>query len=80
MMVDAFKGSIVLVGMVLERLSCILTMYECVTVADYYELIGKKSRYSDNKMGWLSLDDFRIVDTDEKSVYELIVPKALRLE
>ena len=80
MEVDTFKGSIVEVSLVLEQLSRVFTMYECLTVADYNDIIGINSTYSDSKMGWLSLDGFRIAETDKRGVYELKIPKVLRIE
>lgn len=80
MSVDTFKGSIVEVSLVLEQLSRVFTMYECLTVADYHDIIGIESTYSDSKMGWLSLEGFKIAETNKEHVYELKIPKTMRIE
>lgn len=80
MKVDKFRGSMTLVGMVLSSLEDIITMYGIATVADYYDLIDHVSKYTDSKMGWVSLRKAEIVMTDEEGIYELILPTALPIE
>lgn len=80
MEIITFKGSKSLVKMVLERLEYILKVYECVLVADYYDIVKGTSEYSDSKWGWLSLDGYTIRMTDQIGIYELTLPKALPLE
>lgn len=80
MVVDTFKGSIVEVGLVVLKLSRVFTMYKYLTVADYHDIIGIESTYSDSKMGWVSLEGFKIAETDRQGIYELKIPKAIRIE
>lgn len=45
---------------VLEYLRSILSEYDVVSVADFYETVGAPSNYTDNKYGWTNLDDAKI--------------------
>lgn len=40
---------------VLDRLDAMLDKYESVTVADFYELCGVSSNYTDQKYGWTNI-------------------------
>lgn len=77
MNVKRFKGSEWLVKEVWSRLIDIITMYDYATVADYYDLIGYETKYTDNKMGWISLREAIIVMTNESDIYELVLPKPI---
>jgi hypothetical protein len=80
MNIERFKGSRYLAETIKDRLEELLELYCLVTVADYYELIGCTSTYHDSKMGWLSLEQAKIVMTDEPGVYELILPNPVPME
>ena len=77
MNVERFKGSEWLVKEVRSRLINIITMYDYVTVADYYDIIGYETKYTDIKVGWISLREATIAMTDEPGIYELILPKPI---
>ena len=77
MSIERFKGSEFLVKEVRSRLLDIISIYDYATVADYYDLIGHESKYSDNKIGWLSLQKATIVMATEPNMYELVLPKPI---
>lgn len=59
---------------VLERMDELLDTYGVVSVADLYDLVGKPTKYTDNKYGWTNLrnaEPIRIGDG-----YLLRLPKA----
>ena len=72
-----FRGSMTLVRMVKSNMEDIIAMYGYVTVADYYDIIGYASVYTDNKNGWVSLEKAEIAITDDPYIFELILPKPL---
>lgn len=78
--VEKFKGSYMVIELVRNKLERMLEVFGCVSVADYYEIIGHAATYADNKYGWVSLDKVKIMQTTEYNVYELILPKPMRLE
>ena len=80
MTVESFKGARYLAEQIKDRLDDIMTMYECVLVADYYDLIGRIATFTDSKYGWRSLAGVKIVMTDEICVYELTMPNPLPLD
>lgn len=77
MNVKRFRGSEFLVTEVRSRLFDMIRMYGCATVADYYELVGYESKYTDSKYGWTSLQKAIFVMTNEPDIYELVLPKAI---
>lgn len=80
MKVDAFKGSMKLVRVVKGMLEDIITIYGCATVADYYDIIGVTSKYSDDKIGWTTLRNTKIAMTDDDNIFELQLPMPYPLE
>lgn len=80
MNVERFRGSEFLVKEVRSRLFDILQIYDCVTVADYYDIVGYGSTYTDSKYGWTSLRNVVLVMTDEPDIYELVLPKAMPID
>ena len=75
MSIKQFRGSKFLVDTIKSRMEDIIKMYGFVTVADYFEIIGCVSTYTDNKIGWLSLSKAEIIMTDDTGTYELVLPK-----
>lgn len=80
MSIQRFKGTEFLVKQVRSRLIDIIVMYDYATVADYYDLIGYPSTYSDSKIGWWSLREAIIVMSTEPDIYELILPKPIPVD
>jgi len=77
MNIERFKGTMELIKLVQSNLMEIIIYYGYATVADYYELIGHTSKYTDNKKGWTSLTETTIVMTDATDIYELVLPEPL---
>lgn len=63
---------------VLDRMDEIVSTYGMVSVADFYDLIGVTSKYTDNKYGWTSISNAHIVRT--RDGYMIKMPKALPLD
>lgn len=80
MNVKRFRGSEFLVKEVRSRLFDIIRMYGFATVADYYDLIGYESTYTDNKYCWTSMRKAIFVMTNEPDIYELVLPKAIPID
>lgn len=57
---DVVVGSKEDADMVVERLTDIVDMYEVVSVADLYELLGLPSSHVDNKWGWTHLSSIEV--------------------
>lgn len=60
-----------------EVLTCmddLLETYGVVTVADFYELVGAATRYTDNKYGWTNLRNVSVVRV--RDGYMLKLPRA----
>lgn len=49
---------------VLDAMKQLLEAYEMVTVADFLELAGLSSTYSDSKVGWVNLINIQIQPVD----------------
>jgi len=60
-----------------DALRKLLDLYEVVTVADYLELVGGTSTYSDQKVGWTELGDIPIKSIKEGFLLDLPEPKTL---
>lgn len=63
---------------VLDRMDEIVSTYGMVSVADFYDLIGVTSKYTDNKYGWTNINNAHIVRT--RDGYMIKMPKALPLD
>lgn len=63
---------------VLDRMDEILATYGMVSVADFYDLMGITSKYTDNKYGWTNISNAHIVRT--RDGYMIKMPKALPLD
>lgn len=61
---------------VLEAMRDLLNQYEQVTVADFLELSGIASKFSDNQIGWTDLAD---VSIKKDKGYILQLPQAQTL-
>ena len=60
---------------VLEKLRNILTDYGSVTVADYKELIGITSTFTENNLGWTDLSKAEIIRSFDGWTVALPTPK-----
>lgn len=47
----------------IERLSDLIDMYKVATVANFYDLVGVSSSFTDHKWGWDNLREARVVRT-----------------
>lgn len=64
---------------VLTRLQEIADKYDSVTVADYYEMIGVHTEYTDNNYGWNAEDLVRVNILRTPSGYVITLPRARSL-
>ena len=62
---------------VLNQLRDTIADYERATVADYYDLVGISSNFTDNSFGWTNLDSAYVSAT--RGGYTIILPKARAL-
>lgn len=62
---------------VLNQLRDLITDYDRATVADYYDLVGMSSKFTDNNFGWTNLDSAYI--SNVRGGYTIILPKARAL-
>lgn len=62
---------------VLERMYELIDIYDNVSVADYYDLLGVSSDYTDNKYGWTELPNSSVVRV--KDGYKIRLPKPMPL-
>lgn len=58
---------------VLDRMTELLERYALVTVADLYDLAGIETAFTDEKWGWVSLDDMRVLRV--RNGYLLTLPR-----
>jgi len=58
--------------MVVERLTDVVDMYEVVSVADMYDLLGLPSTPIDNKWGWTHLPNIEVRQT--RDGYKISMP------
>ena len=62
---------------VLERMEELIDMYQLVSVADFYDLVGVSGNYTDNKYGWTNVRKASVVRV--RDGYMIKLPKALPL-
>jgi hypothetical protein len=62
---------------VLNQLRDLVTDYDRATVADYYDLVGISSNFTDNNFGWTNLDSAYV--SAVRGGYTVILPKARAL-
>ena len=62
---------------VLNQMRDILTDYQKVTVADYLDLVGISSNFTDNSRGWTNLDSAYISNVPGGFTIKLLVPRQL---
>lgn len=62
---------------VLERMDELLETYEQVRVADLYEMVGITGEYTDNKYGWVNLQNADVVRV--RDGYKIKLPRAVAL-
>ena len=63
---------------VLSQMDELIERYKTISVADYCELIGVRSRYTDNNYGWTNITSARVVPVRDGYVIKL--PKAMPLD
>lgn len=63
---------------VLDKLDDLIDVYGEASVADFYDLVGIKGNYTDNKYGWKKLRSATIVRT--RNGYIINLPKAIPLD
>lgn len=56
----------------------LMRKYETVSVADLYELLGLDFNYTDEKWGWVNLDDAGIRRVRNGYLLDLPKPESLR--
>lgn len=64
---------------VLDRMEEIIATYGFVSVADFYELVGVPSNYTDNNYGWSNLRN-AYVDRLRDGGYIIKLPRAFQLD
>lgn len=62
---------------VLSRMDELISVYGLVSVADFYDLVGKTGDYTDNKYGWTNLRNASVVRV--RDGYMIKLPKAIQL-
>lgn len=63
---------------VLSELDNMLDTYEAVSIQDFYSLIGKTGRYTDNDYGWNNLRAARIAETRDGWVIKFPRPMSIK--
>lgn len=63
---------------VLSRMDELVSTYNIVSVADFYELVGISGNYTDNKYGWTETRNMAVVRV--RDGYMIKMPKALPLD
>lgn len=61
-----------------ETLLKLLANYEVVTQGDLWNLVGRDTTYSDEKVGWTELKDLQIKPVEEGFALELPDPQLVR--
>ena len=62
---------------VLYKMDELISMYEVVSVADLYDLVGIDGKYTDNRYGWKDIRNASVIHT--RDGYMIKLPKALPL-
>lgn len=62
---------------VLSRMDEIIDQYGIISVADFYDLVGVSSSYTDNKYGWVDIRNANIIRT--RDGYKIKLPRAKAL-
>lgn len=68
-------------GQALQVIACmeeIIDQYECVTVADLYEMVELTGNYTDNNYGWMDLRDAQAIQL-RRGGYTLKLPRPIKL-
>jgi len=68
-------------GQALQVIACmeeIIDQYECVTVADLYEMVELTGNYTDNNYGWMDLRDATAIQL-RRGGYTLKLPRPIKL-
>lgn len=60
---------------VLDTMKDLLKAYEIVTVADFLQLCGISSTYSDNKIGWVDLINIKVKPVNGGFILDLPAAK-----
>lgn len=62
---------------VLSRMDEIIDQYGIISVADFYDLVGVSSSYTDNKYGWVDIRTAEVIRT--RDGYKIKLPRAKAL-
>lgn len=62
---------------VLSRMDEIIDQYGIISVADFYDLVGVSSNYTDNKYGWVDIRTAEVIRT--RDGYKIKLPRAKAL-
>lgn len=68
-------------GQALSVIACmeeIIDQYECVSIADLYEMVDLTGNYTDNNYGWLDLQGAQVIQL-RRGGYALKLPKPIKL-
>jgi hypothetical protein len=64
---------------VLSRMGEVIDRYGVVSVADFYEMVGEKGEYTDNKYGWNSIRNAEVVRVSGGG-YMIRLPRAMAID
>lgn len=62
---------------VISRMDALISTYGIISVADFYEFVGIRGNYTDNKYGWTDIRSAKVVRVSDG--YMIRLPKALPL-
>lgn len=62
---------------VLDYMNELLTQYSVVSLADFYDLVGLPSTHADSKMGWVSLENCEVKETNGGYMIDLPAMEAI---
>jgi hypothetical protein len=71
-------GSRVEAEAVIDQMFDLLSQFQVVTVADFYDMIGESSHYTDQKWGWVDLRGAQVQRVTHG--YLIDVPKPIALD
>ena len=64
---------------VFSKMQDLISEYGLVSVADFYDIVGIKGNYTDNRYGWTNIRNAEAVRLRDRS-YLLKLPKAMPLD
>lgn len=60
---------------IIDKMNELVSEYGLLRVSDFYDLVGMISNYTDNKYGWTSIKNVRVIET--KNGYLIRMPRAV---